>query len=267
MRTLVSLQKNSHIDLVAATPGVEQGDSIALQNVDNVDVWVYESEAPASSAQGQLVRPGEHLVTPRGTVGVFAVAVRGDSGLSAGPTPPFQSFRVDNEPIALVEGRQFRAVRKIVVSAGTPLVWKFSALTDFQLIEQQLSTSEGDIELRAYREADVTEGGTFGTPVAIFGKNTTNRRRKYEGDFYQRQNSITTGGTITLSDPEAYVDYDRSKTSNATAQQVSVNGSENSLRDLLGDNGVGTATNYYLEFRSLNGTSEGRFALAWTEYA
>lgn len=114
MRTLITLNKNNHVDVVAATADVAQGDNIIIQNVDNVDVWVYEAAAPASSVQGKLVRPGEEILTPRGSLGVFAVAVRGDSQISAGPVSDFQTFRVDNEPIALIEGRQFRAVRKIV---------------------------------------------------------------------------------------------------------------------------------------------------------
>lgn len=267
MRTLVPLQKNSHVDLVAATPGVEQGDSIALQNVDNVDVWVYESETPASSAQGQLVRPGEHLVTPRGTVGVFAVAMRGDSELSAGPISNFETFRVDSEPLALTEGRQFRIVRKLVIPENGEIIWKFSAFTDFQLIEQDLSSSDGDIELFIYREGQVSETAPFNNEdVPIFGKNTTSRRRKYDGAFYQRQNKVFTGGALSVPDPEQYADYNRGKTSLITALQTSVSGSENSLRILEGSSP--DPVDYYLIYSNNgSGTAEGRVSVAWTEYA
>ncbi len=260
-RTLIQIPKGQHVELFAAA-SVPQGDQVMIQNVDNEDVWVYEAATPASGQQGTLLRRGDEHRTSRGALGVYAYNNQGDATISAGPVSDYETVTVDNEPIALREGRQFRAVRKIVVPASTPLVWKFSALTDFQLIEQQLSSSIGDIELRAYRAADVTEATPFETPVPSFAKNTTNRRRLYDGAPYVQKNTISTGGSITVAAPEDYVDYDRGKTSNATAQQTSVNGSENSLRNLIGD----TPSDYYLELRSLNGTSEGRFALAWTEF-
>ena len=263
MQTEIELERLQHVD-IAAEAGVLVGDSIDIQNINAEDVWVYEASEPATVAQGRLLRRGDVMTTSRGSPGVYAVCTKGKGIITAEPVSEYKTFTVDNEPIALKEGRQFRAVRKIVVDAGTPKIWKFTALADFQLIEQQLSTSVGDIELHAYRADQVNELTSFNTPVPVFLKNITNRRRKYDGIFYERKNTITTGGSLTLLEADEYVDYDRGKTSNATAQQVSVNGSENSLRNLLGDDT--TPADYYLVLTSKTGTSEGRFSLAWTEF-
>lgn len=264
MKTLIQLPVSQHID-VSAGASVPQGDSILIQNVDADEVWVYEAATAGTIITGTMLRRGETTLTPRGSLGVFAVSTRGDATISAGPVSDFQTFRVDNEPIALLEGRQFRVVRKVSIEEGTPLLWKFSARANFQLIEQELNASAGDIEVRAYRAADVTETAPFNNEdVPIFGKNITDDRRLYDGQFYERKNKIFTGGAVTLNNPDNYVDYNRSKTSGATAQQISVSGGENSLRNLLGTDP--TPTDYYLEYRSLVGTSEGRVSLAWTEF-
>lgn len=258
IQKILPLVKGVHLD-VATGSGLPEGEPINIQNVDADEVWVYESEVVGVTVQGCLLRRGEGVTTQRGARGVWAVTATGAGTISTGPVSAFQSVPVDNEPLALREGRQFRAVRKITVPAATPLWWKFSAGTDFELIEQQLSTSEGDLELTVYRSTSITEDTPFTATVPIFGKNGTDNRRRYNGLFYEKQVDILTGGTVTVSDEGEYVDYDRGKTSNATAQQTSVGGSENSLRML-------PANTYYLRITSLSGTSEGRFALAWTEF-
>lgn len=62
----------------------------------------------------------------------------------------------------------------------------------------------------------------------------------------------------TPTEADVYVDYDRAKTSGATAQQVSVSGGADTTRYLA-------AGTYYLELTSVTGTSVGRFAIAWEE--
>lgn len=171
----------------------------------------------------------------------------------------FRRLRVDVGQTGLYEGREFRMVRKVSIPAATPLVFKFTSAVDFILFEQSIDCSEGDIEYYAWRSTQGTAGGTF-TPLAVppIGKNTSSFYRQYSGLRYASQVTLETGGTFTPTDANVYVDYDRAKTSGATAQQTSVSGGDDSVRYLA-------AGTYYLKLTSLNGTSVGRFALAWEE--
>jgi len=167
-------------------------------------------------------------------------------------------IRVDVGQTGLFEGREFRLVRKISVTAGTPLVVRFTSAVDFILSEQELNTTVGDIEFYAWRDTQGTAGGTFSGVYTPIGKNISSAYRLYNGVRYATQVAINYGGTFTPTNAEAYVDYDRAKTSGATAQQTSVSGGDDSARYLA-------AGTYYLVFTSLDATSVGRFALAWEE--
>lgn len=170
----------------------------------------------------------------------------------------FRRLRVDVGQTSLFEGREFRIVRKVSIPAGTPLVFKFESPIDFMLAEQQISCSEGDIEYWAWRDTQGVASGTFNTPVPVIPKNTSSKFREYDGQRYALQIEVHTGGDFTPTDPNAYVDYDRAKTSGATAQQLSVSGGDGSARYL-------SAGTYYLVLISLSGTSKGRFAIAGEE--
>lgn len=171
----------------------------------------------------------------------------------------FRRYRVDVGQTGLFEGREFRMVRKVSVTAGTPLVFRFTSAVDFILFEQSLNCSVGDLEFFAWRSTQGVAGGTFTPlPVAPIGKNIGSARRLYDGLPYASQVQLATGGTFTPTDAQHYVDYDRAKTAGATAQQVSVSGGNDSVRYLA-------AGTYYLSLASLDGTSVGRFALAWEE--
>ena len=171
----------------------------------------------------------------------------------------FRRYRVDVGQTGFFEGREFRMVRKVSVESGTPLVFQFTSTVDFILSEQTLNCSAGDLEFFAWRSTQGTAGGTFtALPVAPIGKNIGSTRRLYDGLPYDSQVELATGGTFTPTDPELYVDYDRAKTANNTAQRASVQGGNDSARYLA-------AGTYYLILESLNGTSVGRFALAWEE--
>lgn len=166
----------------------------------------------------------------------------------------FGRLRVDVGETGLFEAREFRVVRKLVLT-GTALVWRFTSAVDFILHEQTFGASEGDLEFHAWRAADVTPSGTFATPVRIIGKNGSSEYREFNGARYVSQVSIMSGGSITPIDAEEYVDYDRAKTASSTAQRSSVGGTPNSVRYL-------PAGTYYLQ---ITGTGEGRLALAWEE--
>lgn len=166
----------------------------------------------------------------------------------------FQRLQVDVAETGFFEGRNFRVVRKLVLT-GTPITYRFSSAVDFILHEQQFATSVGDLELFVWRSTMGTPGGVFGTPVLVIGKNISAEYREYGGLRYASQVLIHSGGTFTPTDAEVYADYDRAKTSNATAQQLTVGGSSNSERYLA-------AGDYYL---TASGTGEGRLALGWEE--
>ena len=171
----------------------------------------------------------------------------------------FRRLRVDVGQTGLFEGREFRMVRKVVVPAATPRVFRFTSTVDFILFEQHLSVSTGDLEYYAWRDTQGSPSGTFAAlPVPPIGKNISATFRDYGSGRYTTNVSIATGGNFTPTDPEVYVDYDRAKTSNSTAQRQSVSGGDDSVRYLA-------AGTYYLKIISLDATAEGRFAIAWEE--
>lgn len=179
--------------------------------------------------------------------------------LIAGNEKHFRRIQVDVAQTGFFEGTEFRAVRKLSVSAGTPLVWKFTCAVDFILHEQFLGVSVGDIEYFAWRSADAAPSGTFNQNIPVRGKNISAEFRPHtSGLRYVSQTTINYGGAVTPPDANQYVDYDRAKTSNATAQQLTVGGAKDSVRYL-------SAGDFYLQFISTTGTSEGRFSLAWEE--
>lgn len=168
----------------------------------------------------------------------------------------FNRVRVDPQQTSFEEGREFRIVRKLVTSIGKTY-WKFTSATDFILFVQAFGTSVGDIEFRAYRAADVTDGGGWSGTVPIFGTNISSEYREYNGARYQTQVTIETGGTVTINNAENYADYIRAKTSNATAQQVTVGGGSDDKRYLA-------AGTYYFEFDTIS-AAESRIELVWEE--
>ena len=170
----------------------------------------------------------------------------------------FRRLHVDVGQTGLFEGREFRLVRKVGIPAATPLVIRFTSAVDFILLEQQLNTTDGDIEFFAWRGNQGTAGGTFAGSFPVIGKNISGFYREYSGARYASQVTISHGGTFTPTDPEAYVDYDRAESAGATAQRVSVRGGDDSARYLA-------AGTYYLVLSSLRRASVGRFTLAWEE--
>jgi hypothetical protein len=170
----------------------------------------------------------------------------------------FRRLQVDQAQTSFFEGREFRIARKLSITAGTPLVLRFTSAVDFILAEQELNTTTGDIEFFAWRETQGTPGGTWAGSITPIGKNISAEFKQYGGARYATQVTISTGGTFTPTDSNAYVDYDRAKTAGATAQQASVSGGADSSRYLA-------AGTYYLVLSSLDATSVGRFVLAWEE--
>jgi len=264
---------------------VEKNRQWVLYNLTSNDVFVVisESATPPSlfanimdNRTGIMIKAGELGVIPSTTNNVFIYGngtVTVDSLLGGSlPTTKadlpddvwtsdkekFRRLRVDVGQTGLFEGREFRMVRKLIIPAATPRVFKFHSTVDFILMEQSLSAAAGDIEYYAYTEDDGVESGSFSTNVMTISKNRSAFYRDYDGGRYVSNVTITTGGDFTPTNPEVYVDYDRAKTSGATVQQISVRGGDDTVRYL-------PAGTYYLKLSSLSGTSEGRFAIAWEE--
>jgi hypothetical protein len=265
--------------------GVAKTSMWVLQNSSSHRVHLVVSQTKPETAEsfnenrlGTIVEPGESTIIPATTLTVWIFGIGqvgitsrqesfgGDYVLTDLPADvwtsdadKFRRLRVDVGQTGFFEAREFRLVRKVSVVAGTPLVFRFTSAVDFILFEQTLNCSEGDLEFYAWRADQGTAGGPFTPiPVAPIAKNTSSTFRPYSGVRYQSQTTISTGGTFTPTNPLTYVDYDRAKTSGATAQQTSVSGGDDTVRYLA-------AGTYYLVLTSLSGTSVGRFSLAWEE--
>lgn len=162
----------------------------------------------------------------------------------------FARIPVDVGQTSLFEGREFRFVRKI----ATPVVYRFTAPIEFILSSQTFGIVDGEFEFYAWRGDNVTASGVW-TSEPIFGKNSSLTRKLYDGSFYAGQCTIDSGGSIVVTDSNLYSDYERLKTTSATAQRISVFDQEKQGRYLA-------AGTYYLQF---TGVSDASFKLEWEE--
>ena len=163
----------------------------------------------------------------------------------------FRRIKTDVGQTGFFEGREFRIHRKFT----TPITLKFIAPVEFIISFQGFGIASGEFEFFAWRGNNVTENTAFTTELPIFGKNTSLTRPLFGNDFYQRQCSIFSGGTITPTNPDLYADYGRLKTATATAQVTSLEGAGREERYLT----IGV---YYLQF---TGPAEASFRLTWEE--
>jgi hypothetical protein len=276
---VITIPSNIEYTNLYTLSGFAAGTSLLVTNNTSSTLSINQSEAqPADSSESFpvisdktiLVQANEHPIWIRGNTGPVVVqslletvvpftGVDLPHDLYTSDTESFRRFRVDVGQTGLFEGREFRMVRKVIIPSGTPLVFRFTTAVDFILLEQEINCSVGDIEYYAWRDSQGAAGGTFtALPIPPINKNISASFREYEGLRYATQVALATGGTFTPTDAEVYVDYDRAKTSGATAQQISVQGGNDSVRYLA-------AGTYYLKLTSLVGTSEGRFSLAWEE--
>ena len=157
---------------------------------------------------------------------------------------------VDVAQTSLFEGREFRFVRKI----ATPVVYRFTAPVEFILSSQTFGIVDGEFEFYAWRDDNVTPSGTW-TSEPIFAKNTSLTRKLYDGSFYAGQITIESGGSIVVTDPDLYADYERLKTTSATGQRISIVDQTTQGRYLA-------AGTYYLQF---TGISDASYKIEWEE--
>jgi hypothetical protein len=158
----------------------------------------------------------------------------------------FSRLKTEQSRTGLYAGKQFRMIRKIT----SPITFKFISPVPFILLSQNITISDGDLEYYAHRSSNITETVAFTTPVLVIRKNAVNTS-------YTMQATIFSGGTITVTDAEQYVDYVQLNTANATAQRETLSAPSGSERIL-------PAGSYYLNF---TGAAEGSFSLEWEELA
>ena len=164
--------------------------------------------------------------------------------------------KVDVANTAFWEGKEYRISYEYSVGA-TPIVMRFECTKDFILQLQRLSCDSEAVRLRAYRSTQGTEGGTFGTVIPIRKVNFMS-----ETDDVPTATNITTGGTFTPDVGEESVETLRLRTSNSTAQKVTVTGAVGDERGLAADV-------YYLIIERIDGSGNatGVFDLKWEERA
>lgn len=157
-------------------------------------------------------------------------------------------IRVDTGQTGFFERREFRISQELSIPTGTSLVFKFSSPVNFILWEQVIVCDANLIKFEAV--VGGTPGGTFDTPITIWGKNRMTEQPAYAG-----QVTISTGGTVTGGQVAEVL---RIRSANATAQQSSIGETVSSERGLpTGD--------YYLRLSAEGGTATGTISLVWEE--
>lgn len=161
----------------------------------------------------------------------------------------FDRVRVDAAETSFFEGREFLLAREFSIAAGASLVLKIVTTKDTVVHNFDLTIDEGWV--RFSRKTGGTEGGSFTTPVSLQPVNAMTgelNRRRWDGEPYELTTVVTTGGTLTGG---SEFDIVRLRTSNATAQQVTVGGT--------GTDHVGApaGTRYYVLTNLGTGTCTG----------
>jgi len=157
-------------------------------------------------------------------------------------------LRVDNGQTGFFERREFRISEAFSIATGSTLVFKFSSPVNFILWEQVVSCDANMVIFEAV--VGGTPSGSFTTPITVWGKNRMTEQPAYTG-----QATINTGGVVTGGQIAEVL---RIKSSNATAQQVSIGSTVSSERGL-------PAGDYYLRLTADGGTATGTISLIWEE--
>lgn len=157
-------------------------------------------------------------------------------------------LKVDAGQTGFFDRREFRISVELSVEVATPLVFKFSSPVNFILWEQSLSVDANMVKFEAV--VGGTPGGTFATPITIWGKNRMDIIPEYIG-----QVTVSTGGSVTGGQVAEVL---RVKSSGATGQQTSIGEAVATERGL-------PAGDYYLRLTAIGGTATGTFSLVWEE--
>ena len=163
----------------------------------------------------------------------------------------FRRMRVDVGQTGFFEGREFRTFREFSIASGASLFIKFTSPVDFVLFEQSLTVDAGAVRFTALTGA--TEATPFNTALPVIGKNRMAARPE---PFYVAQVAVSADGAVTGG---TAVEVFRVLSSNATAQQSTVGGANQSERGL-------PAGTYYLRIENIgNGAATGVYSLFWEE--
>jgi len=245
--------------------------SLIIQNNTSSPLFVIQKSTQPTGDVGTVVPVGQDILVNgssdtiwvKGTTGpivVQSMLAQNNSDFSTVDLPhdvwtsskeKYRRLRVDIGQTGFFEGREFRTFKELNIPVATSLVIKFTALVDFILFEQSLVIDAGSCRFTAITGG--TEGGTFSEVLPVIGKNRLTARPT---PYYTAQNSLTAGGTITGG---TIVEVVRVVTANATAQQQTVGGSQDSARGL-------PAGTYYLKIENIGtGSVTGVYSLAWEE--
>lgn len=247
------------------------GTSLVVQNNTSSPLFVVQQASQPTGEVGTVVEVGESILAhgnadtiwikgSSGPVIVQSMLAQNASEYSLVDLPhdvwtsskeKFRRLRVDQGQTGFFEGREFRSFIELNIAAGTNIVLKFVSPIDFILFEQRLVVDAGSCKFSAITGG--TEGGTYNTSLPIIGKN---RMASRPSPYYNPQITISTGGTITGG---TIVEVVRVVAANATAQQQSVGGINDSERGL-------PAGTYYLKFENFgSGPVTGVYSLIWEE--
>lgn len=164
-------------------------------------------------------------------------------------------IRVDVGQTGFWDGREFRISYPVSVATTSKVVLKVVSPVDFILQRQSLYADEEGFIFQAYRSAQGTQGGTFGTNIPIYANNSQSSAPEYT-----RQVTITTGGTFTPGVGETPTETVRIRVSTATSKSSTVG------EVLQGERGLAAGT-YYLVFSNIteSATALGVYDLIWEE--
>lgn len=247
------------------------GTSLVVQNNTSSPLFVVQQASQPTGEVGTVVEVGENILAHgnadtiwikggSGPVIVQSMLAQNASEYSLVDLPhdvwtsskeKFRRLRVDTGQTGFFEGREFRSFIELNIAAGANVVLKFVSPVDFILFEQRLVVDAGSCKFTAITGG--TEGGIYSTSLPIIGKN---RMASRLSPYYSPQITISTGGTITGG---TVVEVVRVVAANATAQQQSVGGINDSERGL-------PAGTYYLKIENIgSGAVTGTYSLTWEE--
>lgn len=271
---VVSIPSNLTYSNLYTLSGFDPGTSLVVTNNTSSPAFLVQAVSPplASSDQYPLL-PGQTVLVHanadpvwiRGGTGPVLVqsvietitpytAVDLPHDIYTSKNENFRRLSVDVAQTGNSEGREFRTFRRINITNGTTVYFRFVSPVDFILWDERITLSDGWIDHTAYRVvSDVA--GTW-TDLPQIGRNVSSDRPT---PFYTPQAKLQTGGTFTFSAADEVGPPIIVRTTSATAQATSVPGGTSRERILL-------AGTYYLKMTAMgNSAAVGCYYLDWEE--
>lgn len=160
---------------------------------------------------------------------------------------------LDISDVGFWEGRQFRISVELSIPTTTKFFIRFTAVTDFALLRQELTADANGIKFTAVRDA--TTGGTW-SAITPRAKNIMSTTNPYAAKTVIESGTIAGGATVSGG---VITETIRVVASGATAQASTVGATAGDQRGL-------PAGVYLLSFECLgNGTATGVYTLIFEE--